>query len=156
ELHLAGHDTPTFGSNGQALTFHDYLAKLPLREGTRARVRFLGRLPLEGLIPHYQAAYACVVPSVGFENFPNACLEAMACGRPVVVSDRGGMVEMVEDGVSGLHVPAGDVDALADALRYLGTHPEEAERLGAAARRVVLERYASARIVERTLALYED
>ncbi len=155
ELHLAGHDTPTFGHNGEALTFHGYLATLPLREETRSRIRFLGRLSLEELIPHYQAAYACVVPSVSFENFPNACLEAMACGRPVVVTDQGGTVEMVEHGESGLHVPAGDVEALARSLRFLGENPEEAERIGAGARRVVLERYATDRIVERTLALYE-
>ncbi|HKB15056.1 MAG TPA: glycosyltransferase, partial [Planctomycetota bacterium] len=155
DLHLAGHDTPTFGSNGEALTFHDYLAVLPLREETRPRIRFLGRLSLGELIPHYQAAYACVVPSVSFENFPNACLEAMACGRPVVVTDQGGTVEMVEHGVSGLHVPAGDVEALAGSLRYLGEHAEDAERIGRAAREVVLERYATPRIIERTLALYE-
>jgi teichuronic acid biosynthesis glycosyltransferase TuaC len=60
-----------------------------------------------------------VVPSVAFESFGLVILEAMKCKKPVICSDFGGMKEVVEAGVTGLVVPAGDDLALADALSKL-------------------------------------
>ena len=61
-------------------------------------------------------------------------LEAMAAGLPVVASAVGGIPELVVDGETGLLVPPGDPDALADALGKLITDPELRQRLGAAGR----------------------
>ncbi len=58
-----------------------------------------------------------VVPSVWWENAPLVIHEARAAGRPVICSGVGGMAELVEDGVTGLHVPPGDAAALAETLR---------------------------------------
>ena len=63
-----------------------------------------------------------------------ACAEAMAHGRPVVASAVGGLLDLVEDGVTGLLVPPGDVAALRSALERLLADPELRARLGAAAR----------------------
>jgi glycosyltransferase involved in cell wall biosynthesis len=75
-------------------------------------------------VPALLAGYdAIVVPSVWAENAPLVVLEARAAGCPVVASDLGGLVELVEHGVDGLRFPAGDADALADVLRALLHEP---------------------------------
>lgn len=58
-----------------------------------------------------------VVPSIWWENSPMVIQEAFVCGRPLLVSDIGGMAEKVRDGVDGIHVPAGNVMGWARALR---------------------------------------
>jgi glycosyltransferase involved in cell wall biosynthesis len=57
-----------------------------------------------------------VVPSTWWENAPLVIHEARAARRPVICSGIGGMAEMVEDGISGLHVPPGDAAALAETM----------------------------------------
>src|SRR5262249_9344252 len=73
----------------------------------------------------------------GPEGLGRVVLEAMACGVPVVTVDRWGPRELVTDGETGLLVPPGDVDALADRMRRLASDPALRVRLGAAARRWV-------------------
>ena len=64
-----------------------------------------------------------VVPSVWYENSPNVILEAFAHRTPVIVSDLGGMAELVEDGVNGLLFAPGNSSALAAKLQQLVEHP---------------------------------
>jgi colanic acid/amylovoran biosynthesis glycosyltransferase len=80
-----------------------------------------------------QAAHALLLPSLS-EGIANAALEAMACARPVVVTDTGGMAEAVDDGVEGRVVPVRDADALADGVRAVMA---DARAMGAAGRRRV-------------------
>ena len=75
-----------------------------------------------------------VVPSIWWENAPLVILEARAAGRPVICSGIGGMAELVEDGVDGLHVPPGDAAALAETLRDAAADPNLWARLCAAVR----------------------
>lgn len=86
------------------------------------------------------------------ERFGVAVVEAMACGLPVLVSDAGGLPEVVEHGVSGWVVPRGDVRALADALVRLATDRPLRQRLERAARERVLTTYAWEACVDRMLA----
>ena len=82
-------------------------------------------------------------------------LSAMAYGLPVVAFDRGGNPEAIEDGKNGLLVKELDPVELAAALARLVAHPEEAARLGQAARETVITRFSEDRMVEETLRLYE-
>ncbi len=68
------------------------------------------------------------------DQAPNAVIEAMAAGLPVVAVPVAGITEMVVDGVTGRHVPANDPNALGNALAELVDDPEERERMGQAGR----------------------
>jgi glycosyltransferase involved in cell wall biosynthesis len=84
------------------------------------RVRFLGAQPRERVVELFRAADATILSS-SWENFPHTVLEALAVGTPVLAMEAGGVAEVVQDGVNGLLVPAGDTEALADAVRrYFG------------------------------------
>lgn len=96
----------------------------------------------------YQQAHICVVPSVWEEPFGLVALEAMACGRVVVVSQVGGLQEIVEEGLTGLHFPAGDAKALAVCLSRLLDEPELCKQMGEAGRRRAEVGYSWQHIVE--------
>ncbi len=83
-----------------------------------------------------------VVPSVRDEGASNTLLEAMAHGRPAIVTRCGGLPETVGEGVGGLVVPPGDAEALAAALTRLLSRPEERLTLGRCARERARERHA--------------
>jgi glycosyltransferase involved in cell wall biosynthesis len=101
------------------------------------RVHFHGRLEKADLLHLLRTATAVAVPSRWYENQPMAVLEAFACGLPVVGSDLGGIPELIDAGVDGLLVPADDVDAWRKALSELVTDPDQAFRMGQAARRKI-------------------
>ncbi len=99
--------------------------------GLADRVELTGPLHGDDLVRAYQQACVVCLPSLTeSESFGMTLVEAMACGRPVVASDVGGMPEVVRDGVDGLLVPPGDASALGDALLRLLDSPDERERLG--------------------------
>jgi len=99
-----------------------------------ARVRFPGRV--SDPLPHLLSAHAFALSS-RFEGFPNALLEAMACGLPAVAFDcPSGPSEVVVHGHNGLLVPPGDVAGLGAALARLMSRPSYRARLGARARDV--------------------
>ncbi|HET7555973.1 MAG TPA: glycosyltransferase family 4 protein [Gaiellaceae bacterium] len=84
-----------------------------------------------GLDALYRDASVFVLPSQ-FEAWGNAVAEAMGCGLPCVVTDVGGLPELVEDGKTGVLVPPRDADALAAALIALLSDPARAAKLGRA------------------------
>lgn len=86
--------------------------------GVTSAVRFAGARPQEQLAHYYSAADIVTMPS-HYESFGMAALEGLASGRPVVATNAGGPAFIVEDGVSGLHVPPGDASALAERLERL-------------------------------------
>lgn len=84
--------------------------------------------------PYYRGADLFVQPS-RYEGMPNAVLEAMSCGLPVVVTDtQPGALEFVTDGQSGLVVPADDIDALSSVISRLMTDREARARIGRGAK----------------------
>jgi glycosyltransferase involved in cell wall biosynthesis len=89
------------------------------------------------------------------EAFPNAVLEGMAAGLPVVASAVGGIREVIEHQRTGLLVPPNDPAALADALCRLFTAPGEARSLAANGRALVESRYSFDRMVASIDELYD-
>jgi glycosyltransferase involved in cell wall biosynthesis len=79
----------------------------------------------------------------------------MTCAKAVVASAVGGIPEVVEDGVTGVLVPPRDASALSAALIRLLRDQALAERLGAAGRARVEQRFTADRMVQETLDVYE-
>lgn len=106
--------------------------------GMADRVTFVGRQPRDGVLAALQRAQAVVIPSkVGAggdrDGTPVVLCEAMAAGVPVVASALGGLEECLEDGQTGLLVPPGDVEALADVLRRMADGAVDLATMGKAA-----------------------
>lgn len=110
-----------------------------------------------GFTPDVAAAYAdssvLVLPAIE-DGFPLVVLEAMASGRPVVVSENTGSKDVLEDGANGFVVPIRSPDAIAEKLQWLHDHPVECGAMGAAARRQA-EKYPWERHGADLVALYE-
>ena len=123
------------------------VGELGLEDG----VTFLGRVA--PVAPAFEDAQVVVVSSFG-EGFGMVALEAMERGRPVIASAVGGLPEIVEDGRTGLLVPAGDVDALAAAILELVRDPERAAAMGSAGRARALAYFSQDRCTDRIEALY--
>src|SRR5665811_885070 len=96
--------------------------------GLEGQVRMLGGQDREAVQELYRLADIVLVPSVHSENVEEAtslaALEAMASGRPLIAGAVGGLAEVAQDGESGLLVPAGDSEALAEAIRRLAADAE--------------------------------
>src|SRR5271167_2829637 len=100
--------------------------------GLGEAVRFLGHVsPVQEAIEN---SLAVVVPSLG-EGFGMVALEAMERGRPVIAASIGGLEDLIRDGETGLLVPPGDADSLAQAMLTLAADPARAAAMGVEARR---------------------
>lgn len=99
---------------------------------------------------------AIVVLCSRSEGLPHALIEAMAAGRVVVASDVGGNRELVEHDRTGLLVPAGEPQMLANALDRLRRNPEHALRLASAGREHVTSRFSSERMLRTLEDLYQS
>jgi glycosyltransferase involved in cell wall biosynthesis len=134
-------------------------AGLPLRVVGDGPLR--GEVPSEGFVapgalgPWYERAAVVAAPSRR-EGYGVAAREGMAYGRPVVATAVGGLLDAVEDGVTGLLVPPGDVGALRAALERLLGDAELRARLGAAARQKAQCEFSFAAATASLLTVYEE
>ena len=119
-----------------------------------------GQVELRGLLDHasvidlMQSACVVVVPSIVPDCCPTVILEAMAVARPVVAAASGGIVDLVDDGVTGLLVAPSDPDALSTALSAVVNDRDSAAAMGRAA----LERarlFTASAVVGKVESLYE-
>ena len=132
------------------------------RPDLEARARKLGladRIVFAGFradaLRFLKAADVSVMPSLE-EGLGNSVLETLALRRPLVVTDAGGLPEVVEDGVSGLVVPRGNAAALADGILRALRDPEAAARRAEAGRHLVEERFTRPRLIDGTLQVYRE
>jgi glycosyltransferase involved in cell wall biosynthesis len=147
---LAAHPDAEFllaGDGPQA----DALATRARQRGVADRIVFLGAC---GNVPDVLAGSDLFVLPSRSEALPNAVIEAMAAGLPVVASEVGGIPELIANGVTGLMVRPGDAGALATAIVHLLDHPEQAAALGQAARDHVTREFGFGRLVARVEHLY--
>jgi len=121
----------------------DSLRELAWRLGVADCVRFVGYQPHSG--PYLQAMNVFALTSRS-EGMPQAVLEALVTGLPVVASRVGGLPEVIEDGVTGMLFESGNETALAEILHELIRDREKAHRLGTAARASVESRFSVARM----------
>lgn len=126
------------------------------------RIRGLGLGSVCRLLGHYtdvtslHHAFDLFVQASDYEGTPNALLEAMALGTPVVATDVGGTREMVVDGEHGLIVPAGDARALAHAITRALQDPVAMQVRAHAARRRVERELSFERRMRRVEVIYDE
>ncbi|MDX2131036.1 MAG: glycosyltransferase [Planctomycetota bacterium] len=134
-VRIVGVDTDC-GPAGRPMRAH--LQSRVVGRAPRERFIFEDNRPRAELFDLVRRAAVCCFPA-RWDNFPNACLEAMAQGACVVSSDGGGMREVIEDGRSGLLARAGDAPHLAQVLGRALADRALRTRLGEAARERVRE-----------------
>lgn len=119
--------------------------------GISARVRFLG---FRKDIPTLIRAAACLLLPSEQEGLPRSILECLSLGVPAIGCRIRGVADLLEGG-SGLLVPVGDVERLADALRQMLDHPDEARTMGERGRRLACD-HDLRKIIRMHEALYEE
>jgi glycosyltransferase involved in cell wall biosynthesis len=129
------------------------LRRLAVAVGVADRVRFVGPLPHD-LVPAMINACDVVVSVPWYEPFGMVPLEAMACGRPIVGSAVGGLLDSVAPGETGELVPPRDAGRLAETLRTLLADPELRRRYGANGSRRVRSRFSWHHVAAATEAAY--
>jgi glycosyltransferase involved in cell wall biosynthesis len=102
------------------------------RAGVGDRVSLIGAVDRRVAVDWMRAGDAVVLPS-DWENFPHAAVEALAAGAPVIATEVGGVPEIVDSGVNGILVPAGDASAFASAMASLVRDGDLMQRLRDAA-----------------------
>ena len=123
------------------------------RLGVVNRVECTGWIDAKEREALFEACSLFVLPSY-HEGMPMALLEAMAHGLAVVSTDAGGIPQVIENGVNGVRVPAGDAARLADAVTALLFHPDEKARLGQAGRKTIEKRFGAKANLERLTDFY--
>lgn len=132
-----------------------YTANTKPGPGVISNSTCLGRLSSIELVKAYQNCDAFIFPS-RYEGFGYAVAEAMACGKPVVVSDTSALPELVNHERNGILCPVGDVDCFVGAIRQLGGDRSYGDSLGLEARRTIVGEYNKERMIDSYEKLYES
>jgi glycosyltransferase involved in cell wall biosynthesis len=141
------------GTDPEGGAYEAFLRRRADQLGLSERVIFAGH---RDDVPALLAATNMLVLPSHHEGMPMIILEAMANGRPVVATCVGGIPELIEDRVSGLLVPPGDVESLANAIARVLEDTQFAVDIAANARARATESFSAEPAAERVLALYAD
>ncbi len=109
---------------------------------------------LEDMPALYAASSVCVYPSSVSEPFGLTMLEALSSGKPMVVTEAGGMPEIIKDGINGFVIPVKDFESLASRVTQLLSEKDVRERLGITGRHMVEQHYTKEIIAKNTLSIY--
>jgi glycosyltransferase involved in cell wall biosynthesis len=131
------------------------LEKMAGELGVSSRVRWHGQLSQSELPRFYQSASAVVVPSAD-EGLGLVAVEALLCETPVVAFDSGGLRDVIQNGKTGVLVPAGDSAALAVALDDLLARDGQGRDLGKAGRLYALSAFAPESAARRYAGIYRQ
>lgn len=140
------------GGNGTLRKYHEHLA---YELGVKNHTIFTGRIPRNDLPLFYAASDVVVIPSLQ-EAWGLVCTEAMACGKPVIGSDVGGLRDQIIDSFNGFLVPPKDSRAIAEKILYLIENPDKAKKLGFNGRKLVVERFSIEKRIDKLVELYEE
>ena len=118
-------------------------------------VQFIGRIDNNEVVEYLHRIDIFVVPSIQ-ESFGVAALEASSCAVPVILSNVGGLPEVVNEGVTGYMVAPGDAEAIAAKIIKLIEEPSLREQLGKGGRKFVLENYEWNLCADKMEKIYES
>lgn len=113
-----------------------------------------GSIPHKDMPAYYSLMDVFVHPSLR-DGMPNAVLEAMACGIPVVSTPVGGMLDVIRDGENGLVIPVDDVEALNQAIQKILEEESTRRKVASNARQTVMEKFTPEKELDANLAIYQ-
>lgn len=116
-------------------------------------ITITGHIPHKDLPAYYSLMDAFVHPSLR-DGMPNALLEAMACGRPVIATSVGGAADVIEDGKNGIFINVNDANDLAEKIQELLDNPEKCVALGKNARESITGRFTPEKELRANLEVY--
>ncbi|MBK7320083.1 glycosyltransferase family 4 protein [Candidatus Villigracilis affinis] len=117
------------------------------------RIVVTGHVPHKDLPAYYSLMDVFVHPSLR-DGMPNAVLEAMACGKAVIATPVGGVLDVLEDGVNGRFTPVNDAEALAQEIEALLKDEQQRKQLGEQARKTIQTAFTPQRELEANLRIY--
>ncbi|MFZ3168263.1 MAG: glycosyltransferase family 4 protein [Candidatus Methanoperedens sp.] len=130
------------------------LLKLSYDLGLSDKVKFLGNVPYDDLVRCYQKSSIFVLPSFN-ETTCISMLEAMACGKPVIVTKVGDIPNIIKDGYNGFLVEIGNANQVEEKLRLLIDNPDLRKEMGRNARLTVMKRYTWDIIAKKVIDVYD-
>jgi len=134
----------------------DYFKMYSQEFGINKNVKFVGSKIKNELLLEYQSSKVIVLPSItDSEQLPNVLLEAMACKKPVIASNVGGITYAIDNGKNGLIVPPKDPQALADAIIKILTNPQLAKKMGEEGYEKVIKNFTWEKQINTTKELIE-
>lgn len=148
---LVGSDT-NYGVNGGSVRTE--LERTLKANSCLQSVSFISHVDLTDMPKIYRSADFCIIPSI-YDNAPYTCIEALASGKPVIVSNAGGTKEYVEPGITGFVTEANNAQTLANAIIDLSLDETKRIQFGSAAR-IYAENYLNLdKFVKKKVDLYD-
>lgn len=123
------------------------LEELASELGLEEKVEFVGHVSQTTLRQYMRNCRVLVLPSLS-EGLGRVLIEAMACGKPVIGTNVGGIPGLIQDGVNGFLIPPNDPRALAEKLVHLLSNEGEGVRMGAKGQKLVAQTFSTEKYVE--------
>lgn len=140
---------------GKDSGMNSYLLRKIKQLGCSDNVSMIEGVSRNRLREFYQNSSICVLPSL-WENHPYVCLEAMACGKPVIATNIGGFPEIIQNGFNGILIDPGSPNGLGQAITELIMDNSLCDKLGKNARTTIEERYSPKEVATKTLSIYKQ
>jgi glycogen(starch) synthase len=144
-----------YGRQKNGMEYAEYIRRIIAETDIGSQVTWVPGVPAHEVGQYLARSSVAFFPSL-WENFPYACLEAMASGCAVVASRCGGFPEMIEDNATGLLFDPGDERALQKIMLRFSNEPGLARMLGDAARRHVALKFNAAHICSQAEEFYHS
>mgnify|MGYP006279854699 CR=1 FL=1 len=126
-----------------------------LAEQLDVDVEFVGEVPPGAVDSYLRKGKMLVLPSIRGEGLPNAILEAMAMGLPVVATEVAGIPDIISNGENGFTAPPNDAEALAEQIQLLSEDEQKRRQMGQTAREYVIENHSWEQIIDELEKVYE-
>ncbi len=139
------------GGDGPLKSYHERLAEnLKVND----KILFTGRIPHNEVPYYYALSDVVVVPSLQ-EAFGLVVAEALACGKPVIGTKIGGIIDQIIDGYNGFLVQPESFTEIAEKILWLINNPKKAVRMGSNGRKIVEDKFTITKKIDSMISLYE-
>ena len=119
-------------------------------------VKFFGKIPHDKVIEAYAKAKVLIMPSIWMENSPFVLYEAMSAGKPIVASNRGGIVDLVRDGVNGFIVEPANPEEIANKAIELLRDKELLKQYSLKSQKIIQEEFTTEKHLKYLNNIYKD